>query len=203
MLGKQIFFFLDTLRESLQYNWSHSFLFPNISLEKFCTENTEEPQEYAFPFRVFTWSVCTDKWAIKAGCFPPPTHIPCLSMHILQERYSDTAVTVQLLLHSCLALPPAAGGSPLFIWILPARLLLAFQWVQYLCWQNTCYLKLINPHPAGSRRKFFIFVTQELCAVRSEALLTKSTFCSSCLLQIDLLFFKHMDIFQNIHMAMG
>jgi len=80
---------------------------------------------------------------------------------------------------------------------------LAFQPAQYLDWQNACYLRLIHPHPAARRRIFFVFATQKLFAMRSEAPLTKSAFFSSHLFQIDLLLYKHMDIFQHIHTSLG
>lgn len=117
--------------------------------------------------------------------------------------YPHSAGDVQLhssfwILHSCLALPPAAGGGPLFIWTLPAHLLLAFQRVQHLCWQNSCYLRLINPYSCWEWKKIFLFAAQELCSVRSEAPLTKSVFCSSCLLQINLLFFPGIWIFFRV-----
>lgn len=72
--------------------------------------------------------------------------------------------------------------------------------------KNTSYLRLTNPHPAASRRIIFFFlivVTHVLFAMRSEAPLTRSAFCSSCSSQIDLLFFRHVDIFRNIHTALG
>lgn len=145
-----------------------------------------------FSLSFFIWSVCTDN---KAGCLSLHTHLSCLSTHILQEMYNYTVVSecfsLALLCH--LLLVEVLCSFELYL-----HVLLAFQRVQHLCWQNSCYLRLINPYSCWEWKKIFLFAAQELCSVRSEAPLTKSVFCSSCLLQINLLFFAGIWIFFRV-----